>query len=263
MAQQPEISLVLPAYNEAGNIATVLSSSVQTLDRMGETWEILVVDNNSSDRTAEIVEQFSKGEPRVRFLRHDRNRLYSGSCATGLENGRGKFVAIMDSDGQVVAEDLPKFLARLRGGENIVFGWRKDRNDPLFRKIMSRIFNLLGKLWLDCTLHDLNCGFRMCDRKFLSLSKIRQSINMVNPELYVLAKRAQLNIGEVEVQHFERKQGTTSHNLFKFWEVFLKVNRYMRELHGDLSRPLLPFETPATTAENRRVVSGSRPRGNL
>ncbi len=225
-----EVTLALPAYNEEKNIVNVLNDSVASLEKLRCAWEIIVIDNCSNDSTKELVRQYSEKEPRVRIIVHDENRLYSGSCATAIENAKGKYVAIMDSDGQFVAADLPKFVDKLRNGANFVMGWRRNRNDPFMRLVTSAVFNFLGKFWLKYPLHDLNCGIRMFDRSFVDNAKIEYKINMVNPELYVRAKLANLKLDEVEIQHFERTEGITCHNFWKSWKIFMDVNMYMRHL---------------------------------
>lgn len=232
------VTLALPCYNESENITTVLEQSVRSLEGLGMPWEILVIDNCSCDTTADVVRAFASAESRVRLVVHEQNRLYSGSCATALRESRGRYVAIMDSDGQFTADDLPAFLARLRTGANLVFGWRRRRRDPLFRKGMSLVFNSLGKFWLGFPLHDLNVGIRMFDRTFMAAASIHHAINMANPEFYVRARRAGLVLDEVPIRHFERTKGTTSHNLTKFVQLFLKVNRYFRDLGRELRAPL-------------------------
>jgi dolichol-phosphate mannosyltransferase len=232
-----EVSLVLPAYNEQANIAAVLAESVRALEALGRPWEVLVIDNHSADDTAGVVARFARAEPRVRLIRHERNRLYAGSCRTGMREARGRYVAIMDSDGQFTAADLPRFLSRLEGGANLVFGWRRRRRDPLGRKLVSWVFNALGRLWLGFPLHDLNVGLRMFDRRFLAVAEVRHALNMANPELYVRARRAGLVLGEVEVRHFERRGGKTSHDLRRLVALFCNVNRYFRALRAELRSP--------------------------
>jgi glycosyltransferase involved in cell wall biosynthesis len=233
-AKSPEITLVLPAYNEQENIRSVLTDCIASLERLGRTWEILVVDNHSSDETPQVVRQLIRLEPRLRLIVHDTNRLYSGSCQTALRESRGRYVAIMDSDGQFTADDLPKFLDKLQEGANLVFGWRKQRHDSLLRKGMSLVFNTLAKFWLGFPFHDLNVGLRMFDRKFLEKAYILHAMNMANPELYARARQANLVLGEVPIQHFARTKGKTSHNLVKFVQLFLHVNRYFRDLQHEM-----------------------------
>jgi glycosyltransferase involved in cell wall biosynthesis len=236
-ATPPDVTLALPCYNERDNITDVLAASVRALTALGRTWEILVVDNHSSDGTPDAVRAFAAAEPRVRLIVHDTNRFYSGSCRTILANSRGRFVAIMDSDGQFSADDLPKFLAALEGGANLVMGWRKKRYDPLSRKAMSFVFNLMARYWLRYPLHDLNVGLRMFDRRFVAVANVRHSLNLANPELFVSARKAGLTLAEVPVTHAERAKGKTCHNFRKLFKLFVTVVAYFRDLHRELKAP--------------------------
>jgi glycosyltransferase involved in cell wall biosynthesis len=231
----PEITVALPAYNEEKNIARVVGDTRAALDRLGVPWEILVIDNCSRDGTRAVVEGLVRDDPRVRLIAHGENLLYSGSCRTAIREARGRHIAIMDSDGQCTAADVPRFRERLEGGASLVFGWRRERHDPLSRKLMSRVFNALGKAWLRFPFHDLNCGLRMFDRRFAAVAEIRHRINMSNPELFVRARRAGLPMEEVEVRHFERREGATSHDLHRSWRIFTEVNAYFRALHAELA----------------------------
>lgn len=231
-----DLTLALPAYNEGQNIVPVLEACVKALNGLGRTWEIIVVDNHSSDDTAARVREYAARQPGIELVVHDSNRMYSGSCRTAMQKARGKYVAIMDSDGQMDPGDLAAFVAKLDGGCDLVFGWRRQRHDPLFRLVISQFFNALGKWHLRFPLHDLNCGLRMFTGAFAATAEIRHAINMVNPELYVRARQAQLKLGEVEVRHMARTAGKTSHDLGQLWRIFTDVDRYMRALAEDLRR---------------------------
>lgn len=228
------ITLALPCYNESENITNVLEASVMVLEKLGHPWEIIVIDNHSKDNTPEVVRSFIRAEPRVRLIVHEENRFYSGSCATALREARGEYIAIMDSDGQFTAADLASMLPKIQAGANLVIGWRKDRHDPFSRIVMSKIFNTLGKMWIGFPLHDLNCGIRLLDRKFAAVAKVNHRINMVNPEFYVRAYNAGLKLDEVVITHLERTKGQTSHNLKKFWRIFIDVNQYFRALRAEM-----------------------------
>ncbi|MDX2344376.1 MAG: glycosyltransferase family 2 protein [Acidimicrobiia bacterium] len=229
-----EVTLALPAYNESENISSVLDESIAALEHLGKTWEVIVIDNFSSDNTTEIAKTYAERDPRVRVIRHEKNRLYSGSCATAIREANGEFVAIMDSDGQALAADLPLFIERLDKGANLVFGWRKKRNDPFSRLAISAVFNWLGKLKLKFPFHDLNCGYRVFDRTFLDVAEINHEVNMANPELYVRAYNANLKLDEVAIQHLPRAGGGSSHDFLRSWKLFLIVNRYFSALRKEM-----------------------------
>jgi glycosyltransferase involved in cell wall biosynthesis len=230
----PEVSLALPCFNECDNIARVLEHSISVLEQLGAAWELIVIDNHSSDGTPERVRPFAERDRRVRLIVHDVNRYYSGSCWTALAQARGQRVAIMDSDGQFSAHDLPRFLQKLDEGANLVMGWRKVRHDPPARKAMSWVFNKMAQRYLGSELHDLNVGIRMFDRQFIAAAQIKHSLNLANPELYVRAKLAGLVVAEVEASHFPRDEGQSCHSVLKLCQTFLKVRRYFRDLQNEL-----------------------------
>jgi len=232
------VTLALPAYNEEENIQEVLAQCVASLTTLPLTWELLVIDNASSDATAERVRHFSLRQPEVRLVSHDSNRLYAGSCATALREAKGDRVAIMDSDGQHTAADIPRFMAKMDEGYGLVIGWRRYRDDPLARRIFSAVFNLMGKFYLRYPLHDLNCGFRMLDRSFAGQVSIKHHMNLSNPEFYAEAVKAGVRVGEVEVSHFPREKGRSTMSVGKIIGMFASVSRYLKALREEMKTAL-------------------------
>jgi glycosyltransferase involved in cell wall biosynthesis len=249
----PWLTLGLPCYNERDNIGAVLADSTAALDRLGHSWEILVVDNCSQDGTPDAVRAAALAEPRIRLIVHERNRFYSGSCATILKEARGYNIAIMDSDGQFTADDLPRFVAALAEGASLVFGWRRVRHDPWSRKAISWVFNRLARWHLGFRLHDLNVGLRMFDRRYAEVARIEHALNMANPELYVRARAAGLPVTEVPVQHAERTRGQTCHDFRKLWKLFVTVLSYFRTLRRDLRAAALAPK-PAAVQQTARAA---------
>ncbi len=231
---RPVISVGLPAYNEEGNIRKVVEDSIAALEKQPEPWEVIVVDNHSSDGTVAVVRDMMKREPRIRIVEHEANRFYSGSVASILRESRGDYIMIMDSDGQFTVEDLPAFMDALKDGADFVLGWRRKRQDPAFRLVASWIFKQMGRYWLSFSLHDLNCGIRMFNRRFADKAEITQKINLANPELFACALRHGLNVDEVEVHHYPRLYGETCNTLADSIRIFFKVNAHMKELHRRL-----------------------------
>lgn len=231
-----EISLALPVFNEEKNIEKVINDSIIALNKISRPWEIIIVDNFSDDSSFEIINKISNNEDRIRVIRHKKNELYSGSSKTAIQTSSGKYVAIMDSDNQLNPSDLTKFIEKLENGNNLVFGWRKYRKDPIIRIIVSAIFNLLGKFWIKYYFHDLNCGFRMFDRSFINCLEIKHKINMLNPELFVSAKVYNLKIEEVVVEHYPRQGGNSSHNFKQIFQMLISVNNYFRQLRIRLKK---------------------------
>lgn len=228
-------SVILPAYNEAGYIARMVERTIAALASRPDPFEVIVVDNASSDATPQVVEGMAARDERVRLFRHEENRLYAGSCRTGTSNARGERIFIVDSDGQHPPEDVWKFDAKLGEGYDLVLGWRRRRAEPRGRLIMSGVLLALTRLYLGYPLHDVNCGIRGFSRAYAHALAIRHRVNLVNPELYVRARQGGFRVGEVAVEQESRKAGVSSQDLRRLFRVFLDVNRYLWALRRELA----------------------------
>jgi glycosyltransferase involved in cell wall biosynthesis len=225
---------VLPARNESGYIAEMVARTVAACELKPDSFEVIVVDNASEDATAAIVSEIAAKDPRVRLIVHPENRLYAGSCQSGMRAAQGDRVFIMDSDGQHDPADVWVFDQALDGGLDLVFGWRRERKEPPQRIVMSKVLLWLTKLQLGYPLHDVNCGIRGMSRRYVDAAEIRYRVNFVNPELYVRARLAGIAIGEVQVRQEARKAGVSSHDFGRLWRIFVTVERYLRALRHEL-----------------------------
>ena len=126
-------TIILPAYNEAGYISKMIADSIAAGEMRPEPFEIIVVNNASTDDTASIVRTITLKEHRVRLISHPENRLYAASCLTGTRAAQGERIFILDSDGQHPPGDIWKFDTKLDEGYDIVFGWRQRREEPALR----------------------------------------------------------------------------------------------------------------------------------
>ncbi len=253
------VALALPVYNEEANIENAIDDATSALTDAGLPWQIIVIDNASTDSTVEIVESRAADETRIRLIKHESNRQYSGSCATAIREADADIIAIMDSDGQVTAQDLPLFVEHIERGASLVLGWRKERKDPMSRLTASALFNAMGSYYLDFPLHDLNCGFRVFDSSFASVAVINHRINLVNPELYVRAVTNGLRVSEVPIRHYRREGGASSHDFRRSVELLREVNRYFRALRAEMRGQTAEAARPDASGESP-PIGGSRPR---
>jgi glycosyltransferase involved in cell wall biosynthesis len=234
-------SIILPAYNESGYIAEMVRNTVLACEQSADPFEILAIDNASKDETAAIVERIAAADPRVRLLRHETNRLYAGSCLTGVRASTGDRIFILDSDGQHPPIDLWKFDAKLAEGCDLVFGWRRQRAEGVQRLVMSRVLWSLARFYTGFNHHDVNCGIRGFSRRYADALEIKYKVNLVNPELFVRARIGNFTMGEVEVVQEARKAGVSSHELGRLWRIFQAVTSYLAALRAELrhagSRP--------------------------
>ena len=227
-------TIVLPAYNEEGFIAEMIRLSLQAGEKSNDAFEVIVIDNASTDNTAKIVTDIGAQDERVRLVSHPENRLYAGSCRSGIEAARGERVFILDSDGQHSPDDIWKFDARLLEGFDLVFGRRTQRAEPFTRIAMSRFLWLLARLYIGFNLHDVNCGIRGMNRNYITGLEIKHRVNLVNPELFVRAKQRNMNISEVDVIQESRKAGVSSHQFNKLVDIFKDVTSYLWALRKDV-----------------------------
>lgn len=227
-------SIILPAFNESGYIAEMIARALKAGQLRTDPFEIIVVNNASTDATAATVAAIAAREPRVTLISHPENRLYAASCLTGTRAARGERIFILDSDGQHPPEDVWKFDARLELGDDIVFGWRRRRQEKITRVLMSGFLLWLARWRIGYDLHDVNCGIRGFNRAFADRMEIRHRVNLVNPELFTRARLGGFRIGEVDVIQEKRKAGVSSHELGRLWRIFVTINAYLAALGAEL-----------------------------
>jgi glycosyltransferase involved in cell wall biosynthesis len=230
-----KLSVIFPALNESAVIENTLANAVSHLKELGVQFEVIVVDNASTDNTVSIVEAFARQNPEVRVVRHPRNLGYANSNLTGFQRAVGEVVAVADSDGQHTLADMPLFLNKIRGGADVVYGWRKVRHDPVLRKAISAGLSVASRLLLGWKLHDINCGFRVVTSEVArSLTKVHP-VNYFGPELWVHAVNNGFSVEEVIVQHAERKGGTSIHAPWRLPLTMARAFRYLLTLRREMN----------------------------
>lgn len=201
------LSLVLPAYNEAENIAAVVSRSLESLPTYADDFEIIVVDDGSRDATATIVATISAGDPRVRLQRHPRNRGYGGALATGFRASRGAYVMFMDADRQFDIDDL-RLLAPFTRDFDIVAGFRMERNDPMHRRVFAEMFNVTVRILFGVHMRDIDCAFKVFRGDLLRGMTLSAPGALINTEIQAKARRQGARVQQVGVHHYPRIAGS-------------------------------------------------------
>lgn len=254
-------SIVLPTYNESGYIAEMVARTMAAGEQRPDPFEVIVIDNASTDDTAAIVAGIAAADPRVRLERHRENRLYAASCLTGTRAARGERIFVLDSDGQHSPEDIWSFDARLEQGYDVVFGWRQERHETRQRIILSKVLLLMTRAYTGFPFHDINCGIRGYSRAYADQLDIHHLLNLVNPELYVRARAGGFRISEVAVIQEQRKAGSSSQDFARAWTLFRQVNAYLSALRRELkSAPRTPPPPPPSAEPPPVGASRSRRR---
>ncbi len=204
------ISVVIPGLNEAESLPELASRIHQALTALDRDYEIIFVDDGSTDATWEVIGRLREENPRVRGVRLRANFGKAMALTAGFARARGSLVFMMDADLQDDPKDIPGFLEKIDGGLDVVVGWKVNRLDPANRRVLSRIFNGTVGIATGVKLHDMNCGFKAFRREVIQSIPIYGDLFRFIP---VLANWQGFRVGEVPVTHHARKYGRSRYGL--------------------------------------------------
>src|SRR6266550_4439871 len=205
------LSLVIPAHNEAPNMKKVVGGSLMILERLAPDWEIVLVDDGSTDDTVALARvAMGPAGARLRVVAHDSKRGYGITVADGLRAARMGYVAFMDGDGQFDPADL-ETLADLMPTSDLAAGWRRRRADPGYRLVIAGVFNVLVRALYGVRVRDIDCGLKLMRREVLdAAAPLLARSALLNTELYFKSQRSGLRIQQVAVAHYPRVAGVRS-----------------------------------------------------
>jgi GT2 family glycosyltransferase len=205
----PRLSLVFPAFNEADNLPTLLESAIKIGDSLGVGFEIVIVDDGSLDHSAEVLDVWSRRDPRITSVRHPQNLGYGAALRAGLRQARGELVFFSDADLQF---DLREIALLLKHAEDvdIVAGYRAPRRDPWLRRVIAKLWGGLVRALFDVPVRDIDCAFKIFRREVLDAIPIESVGAFVNTEILARARAAGFQIKQVPVTHHPRQSGTQS-----------------------------------------------------
>lgn len=205
-----ELSIFFPAWNEAPNIASVVKKAAILAPTIAYKWEIIIVDDGSSDNSLAIANKLAKEIMQIRVISHPLNRGYGAALREGLLNARYAYVVFTDGDGQFDFSDVHALLEKI-DEYDIVIGYRKRRNDAFSRQIFMNLLKVWDFILFGIRYRDIDCGFKMFKKKaILALLPLRSEGAMITTEILTKAKLKGLTIAEVPVNHYSRKHGEQS-----------------------------------------------------
>jgi len=221
MTTTPDISVLVPVFNEHESLAELVREIDAACARGGYAYEVLFVDDGSDDGSWEIVEDLHAADERIRGIRFLRNYGKSAAMAVGFQNVSGRYVVTMDADLQDDPGEIPELIAFLDNGYDLVSGWKKSRKDPFVKTVTSRFFNFTTRVVSGIKLHDFNCGLKAYRVEVVRRLKVYGEMHRYLP---VLAKwEGFTRIAEKEVNHRRRKYGYTKFGLERFIRGFLDL----------------------------------------
>ncbi|MBM3306966.1 MAG: glycosyltransferase family 2 protein [Candidatus Eisenbacteria bacterium] len=229
------VSIVIPLLNEEASLGPLHEAITGAMAGVEGGWEVLYVDDGSTDGSLGVLRSLHEADPRAKVLSFGRNLGKSAALATGFAEAAGEIVVTMDADLQDDPREIPRLIATLDGGYDLVSGWKRRRMDPLSKRLPSKVFNAVVARLSGVRLHDMNCGLKAYRRSVVETIRVYGELHRFTP---VLAHWAGFRVTEIEVTHHARAHGSSKFGAERFVRGFfdlltvLFLRRYVaRPLH--------------------------------
>lgn len=233
MKQVASLSIFFPFWNEEANVEKVVMSAIPVAKKIAKQWEILIIDDGSSDNTLLVAERIAKKEKHVRVISHKENRGYGAALKTGLSGAKYDYVVFTDGDGQFDFSEVTKFIEKIDTAD-IVIGSRIKRLDHPFRHLLMNLLKVWDFVLFGFYFKDIDCGFKMFTKEAIKkIMPLTSEGAMITTEILAKAIRAKLKIVQVDVHHFPRKAGDQSGgNIRVIVRAIRESFALLKELHG-------------------------------
>ena len=228
-------SVVVPVMNEEENVELLYAKLVETFETMGKPYEIIIVDDGSTDKTIEILEKIGSQDKNLKVIKFRRNFGQSAAMGAGFRFSRGNIIIAMDGDLQNDPADIPKLVAKLGEGYDVVSGWRKNRKDKMIvRKLPSRIANRLIQFLTRVQIHDTGCSLKAYKKEIVKKVRVYGELHRFIP---ALARIEGAKVGEVVVNHHSRKFGKSKYKITRTFKVVMDLTT-LNLLMKNLANPM-------------------------
>jgi glycosyltransferase involved in cell wall biosynthesis len=217
----PELSIVIPVHNESPNITLLYAELTNTLDAGGRSFEVIAIDDGSTDDTFAELARLQARDPRLRVIRFRRNFGQTAAFAAGFAYARGRLVVTMDGDRQNDPADIPRMAALIDEGYDVVCGWRKDRKDTFVtRRVPSMLANKLISWATGVELHDYGCSLKVFRAEVVKPIRLYGEMHRFLP---AIASQIGVRMAEVVVNHRPREAGASKYGLSRTIRVILDL----------------------------------------
>lgn len=221
MNDQKEISIVIPAYNEAENLPLLCGEIFAVLKNITDNYEIIIINDGSSDKTQEVIEKlFRENGNYLKGIQFRSNFGKASALKAGFTEASGKIIFTMDADLQDDPKEIPNFIIKINEGCDLVSGWKQNRKDSFIKNTSSKFFNFVTSLFSKIKLHDFNCGFKAYK------SEVAKSLDLygqLHRYIPVIVKNNGYKIAEIPIHHRKRKFGKSKYGPVRFLNGFLDL----------------------------------------
>ncbi|RPI57642.1 MAG: glycosyltransferase family 2 protein [Acidobacteria bacterium] len=213
----PGLSVFFPAYNDGGTIASLVIAALQAASKLTPDYEVIVVDDGSTDSTPQILEELARVYPQVRIVTHPANRGYGGALRSGFASASKDIIFYTDGDAQYNPSEMAALWPRMAPGVDLVNGFKISRSDPWHRVVIGRIYHHTVKTMFGLRVRDVDCDFRMMRRSIFDRVRLEKNSGVICLEMMKKIQDAGFTIVEVPVHHYHRAHGRSQ--FFNFGRV--------------------------------------------
>ena len=212
------LSIFFPFYNDSGTIASMVIGAIQAARQLTPDFEVIVVDDGSTDATAQIADELALHYPEVRVIHHERNRGYGGALRSGVAAAQKELVFYTDGDAQYDPSELARLWPQMRAGIDLVNGYKISRSDPFHRIVIGRVYHHTVRLLFGLRVRDVDCDFRLMRRAIFDRVHLTKNSGVICLEMMKKIQDAGFTIAQVPVHHYHRAYGKSQ--FFNFRRIF-------------------------------------------
>ena len=234
MTENPSISIIVPVLNEEGSLDKFYNETTKSLNEYSN-WEIIFIDDGSDDESYNIMRKLSDEDNRVSIIQFFKNFGKADALSEGFKQANGDVVITIDADLQDDPAEIPRLIEKIQEGWDVVSGWKKDRKDPISKRLPSKLFNMVTRFLTGIKIHDFNCGLKAYRRKVVKSIDIYGGLHRYIP---AIAGQKGFSITEIAVNHRPREFGETKyggnrlfHGFFDLFTMLFTGKYFDRPLH--------------------------------
>ena len=248
--------MFFPAYNDSGTIASLVISARKAAQQLTPDFEVIIVNDGSTDATAEIADELARTYPEVRVVHHPRNRGYGGALRSGFDAATRELIFYTDGDAQYDPAEMVELWNRFDDSVDLVNGYKISRSDPMHRIIIGRVYHHTVKLLFGLHVRDVDCDFRMMRRAIFDRVALEKNSGVICLEMMKKVQDAGFRIAEVPVHHYHRAFGTSQFfNVRRLAKTALDVARLWFALVVRREHRRASAHPAATTSPAERRLS--------
>ena len=234
MTENPSISIIVPVLNEEGSLDKFYNETTKSLNEYSN-WEIIFIDDGSDDESYNIMRKLADEDNRISIIQFFKNFGKADALSEGFKQANGDVVITIDSDLQDDPAEIPRLVEKIQEGWDVVSGWKKERKDPISKRLPSKLFNMVTRFLTGIKIHDFNCGLKAYRRKVVKSIDIYGGLHRYIP---AIAGQKGFSITEIAVNHRPRKFGETKyggnrlfHGFFDLFTMLFTGKYFDRPLH--------------------------------